>query len=86
MNVDFEKGEVLALLTEDDRKLIGIASTAEGFNQLIEDTFTDEDDWIIKWVHTTKDDCLFDIYVTVSFDDGDQREEHFKAAKYHIYA
>ena len=85
MNVNFEEGEVLVLLTEYDRKPIGVAGSLEGFSTLIEETLND-DDYIVKWVHTTEDDCIFNIDVTILFNDGDQRNEGFIAKKYNIYS
>lgn len=86
MNVKFEEGEVLVLLNESDRDVIGIASSLDGFSNLIEDLITDPNASLIKWSYTTENDCVFNIHLLISFDNGNEREELFIAQKYSIYS
>lgn len=93
MNVKFEEGEALILISEESygvsgwgKRLLGVATTLDGFGILVESQIKDDDDWVIKWVYTTKDDYTFDIYVTISFDGGDEREDHYKAYRVRNYS
>ena len=85
MNVDFEGGEVLVLLSEDTLNVVGVASSITGFNTLIRDEHEKVNQQVIEWAFTRTKNDSYNIYVTVLFDGGDQKENHFFAKKFKNY-
>ena len=85
MSIDFKGGEVLVLLSEDALNVVGVAGSIEGLGKLIKREHEKVDQQVIEWAFIPNTSGDWNVYVTVLFDGGDQKENQFVAQRYNNY-
>ena len=85
MSIDFEGGEVLVLLSEDALNVVGVAGSIEGLGKLIKREHEKVDQQVIEWAFIPNASGGWNVYVTVLFDGGDQKENQFVAQRHNNY-